>query len=244
MIKQVESYQLYNLGLFEPHLILDVRPQQDYMKGHVATAVNTPPPRQTATDSDRQSSLVAFLASVVNDCGMDFGHVSPVVLYGDGSAASTTHVRWMAERLASLKTQMVCFGQVPAGHSGGVAELADRIAKYTEECWLLQDTYDEFSAIFPYLCGLPPGEEVPPLPTQIVPGIFLGCRPLGKRGSLCLSPAWADSIGLSAFLLSSGVDPPPEAAAVLRTTEPDDPNLDMQECWRQSSAFIERALAQ
>lgn len=40
----VNSFDVYNLPLFEDHLVIDCRNSEDYQKEHIATAFNIPPP--------------------------------------------------------------------------------------------------------------------------------------------------------------------------------------------------------
>ena len=42
LLRKVGPDEVFNLPLYEHHLVIDIRPSQEYSRGHMATAVSFP----------------------------------------------------------------------------------------------------------------------------------------------------------------------------------------------------------
>ena len=63
LVREVSTEDLFNLPLYEHHLVIDTRARREFDAGHVASAVSYPSPcfdDPDCTESDREKSLLAF----------------------------------------------------------------------------------------------------------------------------------------------------------------------------------------
>ena len=61
----VES--LFNLPLYEHHLVIDTRPADEYASGHIVSAVSYPSPESECSDQEREKTLIKFIKSYVKE---------------------------------------------------------------------------------------------------------------------------------------------------------------------------------
>ncbi len=66
-VKIVGTIELFNLPLYEHHLVIDTRSSSDYHSGHIATAVSFPGPPVGTSESDKEKKLVKFIKAYVKE---------------------------------------------------------------------------------------------------------------------------------------------------------------------------------
>lgn len=64
---EASTQDLFNLPLYEHHLVIDTRRSDEYSSGHIATAVSLPSPPLESTEREREQSLVQFIVSYVKE---------------------------------------------------------------------------------------------------------------------------------------------------------------------------------
>ena len=104
-ITNVQPDDIFNLPLFEHHLVIDTRSTEAFAAGHIATAVSLPgPAADQFSDEANEVLLVSFVVELLED-GLQPENISPVVVYGDGVDGSNAQcfMRWLAERLVKLQ---------------------------------------------------------------------------------------------------------------------------------------------
>ena len=153
-VARVNADDVFNLPLYEYHLVIDTRTVVEYERGHIATAASLPAPERSSSDSEKERALVLFLAQLVED-GLQPEMVSPVLLYGDGSERAESYNEWLASRMAALKgdrpLEVATLGprgpQLDhASSAEGVAQeyvplvdLSDRLKKYTQQVGFVKE---------------------------------------------------------------------------------------------------------
>lgn len=206
ILRRVSPERLFNLPLYEHHLVIDLRSAERFAEGRIATAVSFPSPVLDCREAERERGLVAFVRGYARDY-LTPENPSPVVVYGDDdSAESAVHAEWLAGRLQRLRAERKTVarldkeeGEAGGGGGGGggggvVVEEADckldffeyfclTIADRARELWMLEGGYDAFCAEYPFLCGHVEFDDMFPLPHQISRQLLLGTRvfPLTKE---------------------------------------------------------------
>lgn len=66
-VKVVGTRELFNLPLYEHHLVIDTRTSSDYQSGHIATAVSFPGPPLDSSESDKERKLIKFIRACVKE---------------------------------------------------------------------------------------------------------------------------------------------------------------------------------
>ena len=72
LLRTVDPDDVFNLPLYEHHLVMDLRPSREYSKGHMATAVSFPyPPLQLVASciATYSSSISGTIVSAVSGGG-------------------------------------------------------------------------------------------------------------------------------------------------------------------------------
>ncbi len=64
-IKNVGTQDLFNLPLYEHHLVIDTRSRVEYEAGHVATSASFPGPPLETPEPERERELVRFIRSYI-----------------------------------------------------------------------------------------------------------------------------------------------------------------------------------
>ncbi len=67
VLLEATAQDLFNLPLYEHHLVIDTRHPDEYSCGHIATAVSLPSPPLESTEGERERSLVQFIISYVKE---------------------------------------------------------------------------------------------------------------------------------------------------------------------------------
>lgn len=199
ILRQVSPEQLFNLPLYEHHLVIDIRSAERFAAGRIATAVSFPSPALHCPEEERERGLAAFARAYARDY-LRPENPNPVVIYGDDSAEDVLHAEWLAGRLQRLRAERKTVarldkeeGREGGGRSGVVVEETDgqldfleyfclTIADKAQELWILEGGYDAFYTEYPFLCGHVEFGDMFPLPHQISRQLFLGTRvfPLTK----------------------------------------------------------------
>ena len=58
---------LFNLSLYEHHLVIDTRSSDEYASGHIVSAVSYPSPECECPDQEREKTLIKFIKSYVKE---------------------------------------------------------------------------------------------------------------------------------------------------------------------------------
>ena len=58
ILRKATAEDLFNLPLYEHHLLIDTRPTEEYALGHIATAVSFPSPSLDLPEEERGKSLI------------------------------------------------------------------------------------------------------------------------------------------------------------------------------------------
>ena len=67
LLREASSQDLFNLPLYEHHLVIDTRLPEDYARGHIATAVSLPSPTLDCSEEEREQLLVQFIESYIKE---------------------------------------------------------------------------------------------------------------------------------------------------------------------------------
>ena len=67
VLRHINLESLFNLPLYEHHLVIDTRSADDYDKGHVVSAVSYPSPVCECSDLEREKTLIKFIKSYVKE---------------------------------------------------------------------------------------------------------------------------------------------------------------------------------
>ncbi len=60
VLRTVSPQDVFNLPLYEHHLVIDLRPPDQYALGHLASAVSYPSPPLGTTEEEREEGLVRY----------------------------------------------------------------------------------------------------------------------------------------------------------------------------------------
>ena len=66
-VKVVGTREVFNLPLYEHHLVIDTRAISDYQDGHIATAVSFPGPSLDTSEVDKEKKLIKFIKEYVKE---------------------------------------------------------------------------------------------------------------------------------------------------------------------------------
>ncbi len=183
-IKVVATVSVFNLPLYEHHLVIDTRSFEEYQTGHIATAVSFPSPRSSCSESEKEAKLIQFAKDYATEyCRPE--NPNPVVIYGGKEKAeSLSHAEWLAEKLKSLQQQRNIVA-IPDSYStqdsdpdpyNPLETFYQTVADRVKEIWILEGGYESFHNNYPFLCGQVAIEDMYPTPHQITCQLFLGSR--------------------------------------------------------------------
>jgi len=172
-VEVVSALRAFNLPLYEVFFVIDCRNGSDFTKGHIASALNFPPPDPI---SNKMDAFYAF-AQYANEnfCNDRW---DPIVIYGDDSAQVQDHIVWLVECLLTF------INNPPKYHDG--SWFIKCMSQSVQSIWVLEGGYKEFVQHYPLLRYLPTSENgdtgassMKPLPYHVSTeggGIFLGSR--------------------------------------------------------------------
>ena len=99
--KTVSPVKVFNLPLYEHHLVIDTRKEEEYLRGHIVSAIHYPSWSPTLSNEEQDASLLQFIHKVIDEC-LRPENPDPVVVYGTGDDACE-QAKWLAKRLETLK---------------------------------------------------------------------------------------------------------------------------------------------
>ena len=67
ILRHIDVERLFNLPLYEHHLVIDTRSANDYSSGHIVSAVSYPSPPRTSSDLEREKTLIKFIKGYVKE---------------------------------------------------------------------------------------------------------------------------------------------------------------------------------
>jgi hypothetical protein len=247
LLREVGPDEVFNLPLYEHHLVIDLRPSQMYSQGHMATAVSFPRPPLECVEADREIQLIEFVRSYVREF-MRPENPSPILLYGDDTADTKFHAEWLAARLGAMQRERKTVATYAPEELATVSIEDPRfdyfehfcltIADHAKEIWILRCSYEEFAAKYGFLCGDVDFETMDPLPHRISEHIFLGSRviPLTKKA--------LSTLGITHMIVSKHQEldwAELHDLSVLTCDVRDCNSQAMMECWTASVQFIREA---
>lgn len=245
-LRKATPQDLFNLPLYEHHLVIDIRSAEEYARGHIATAVSYPNLSLECPEEEREKSLVKFIRSYVKEYQRP-ENPSPVVLYGSERPECVFHAEWLAGRLTQLQKdrKMVVKFEPPKEQEVGepfnhFEHFCLTIADRAQEIWILEGGYDAFQLEYEFLCGDVDFTAMFPLPHQISKNLLLGTRmvPLTKD---CLSKLQISHIILSEYQNVNWKEL--QGIEVLRCSVQEFGPQDMFPCWSACTEFITEAVA-
>ena len=255
-LRRVPPVDVFNLPLYEHHLVIDVRSAAQYGQGRLVSAVSLPALPLRSSDKEREAQLASFVSRLVNECSIP-DNASPVVVYGNPGEETDAQVQWLADRLGRLKQTALAI--VVLGEPPGTAQVGNEcddesrydpmtyfcqtIASKTAELWCIEGGFEAFQAKYSYLCGTMEFVDMTPIPHEITPNLYLGSRAmeynkteLQKLGmthfvgaAICSEQVkWEDMVGI----------------ATLSCAVKDTDNQNMEGCWQAVTEFISTAVAE
>ena len=186
ILRWVTPGDLFNLPLYEHHLVIDIRQPVHYAEGHIATAVSYPSPSLECSPDEREKGLVKFIKEYVKEY-LRPDNPSPVVVYGDvSSPESQFHAEWLARKLEKLQKDRKVVAKVDSADAdvefpeekpfNHFEHFCLTIADRAHEIWILEGGYGAFRAEYDFLCGNIEFSDMYPLPHEINKSLFLGTR--------------------------------------------------------------------
>jgi protein-tyrosine phosphatase len=171
--RNISNDDIYNLSLYEGYLIIDTRSRELYDEHHIISAFSLPPPTPGIGES-REEQLKKFIETTIQYYSPE--RWSPVIIYGDETAPAHEHAVWLVEFIRELVNTSI-YQSTEKNTEDFITGFIESIKSRTKEIWFLQ-SYDEFRAEFPILCG-PSSigfENLEMLPQKITANVFLGAR--------------------------------------------------------------------
>ena len=240
--RAVPPVELFNLPLYEHHLVIDTRSKEEYQSGHIVSAIHYPSWSPCFSDEEREASLLAFIHTVIEEC-LRPENPNPVVVYGDGENARD-HAQWLATRLEFLKKDRLSVAKVTADYSGGsqqanpVEYFCITIADKTREVWYLEGGYNGFQKQYDFLCGQITFMEMMPLPHHIIEHIYLASRAVPLEADYLHKLHVTHVIVSQHQLVDWGQL---TGISVLKCDVRDTDYQNMANCWNASVHFIDSA---
>lgn len=142
-LETVTPESVYNLQLFECYLLIDLRPAELYTKGHIASALNYPPPKDEETITD---NLVKFVTWADNNTINE--RWSPIILYGDDELPDVEY-----HLLNFARTIQEYFVTESKKKLRSEYNTIMKIAKQCKALWKIKGGYIEFEKKYEFLCG-------------------------------------------------------------------------------------------
>lgn len=67
VLVHINIENLFNLPLYEHHLVIDTRSTEEYASGHIVSAVSYPSPKCKCSNKEREKTLIKFIKSYVKE---------------------------------------------------------------------------------------------------------------------------------------------------------------------------------
>ena len=67
LLRLVSPMDIFNLPLYEHHLVIDTRTREEYQAGHIASAVSYPSSPVECPELERETTLIEFIQSYVSE---------------------------------------------------------------------------------------------------------------------------------------------------------------------------------
>jgi hypothetical protein len=247
-LKNVSPVQVFNLPLYEHHLVLDARPKESFEKGTIVSSVSFPAPPVDTTEKERELCLVAFIIKLVGECSSP-DNASPVVIYGENTEAYRTHVSWLSGRLSKLKHSKLTIAMISGDLNleptddatfDPLEYFCNTIASRTTELWNIEGGFESFQAKYSYLCGTESFGDMLPIPYEITPNIYLGSR------AMVFDKDTMTRLGITHFV-GANQDRKVDwdgllGVTTLKCAVQDVNYQQMTECWEAVTMFISEAL--
>ncbi|KAL5502565.1 hypothetical protein EMCRGX_G009361 [Ephydatia muelleri] len=239
----VSPEDVFNLPLYEHHLVIDIRQNEEYLRGHIVSAVSYPSPSRECTEKERETTLFDFVRSYVEQYARP-ENPNPVVIYGDDRLETQSHAEWLSTKLCTLKNdrkRIVAYDRSRSDEEhgyDGFEFFCETLADATNEIWVLDGGYEGFQSQYGFLCGNVEFTDLHPLPHQINRYLFLGSRVVPLNAS-CLS-----QLGITHVIVSDRQEIEWEefgGIQVLRCAVRDVDSERMAPCWTSCVEFIEGA---
>ena len=247
LLRKVSSLDVFNLPLFEHHLVVDTRSPEEFSNGHMATAVSFPSPALACPEEKKEQALLDFVKAYVREY-LRPENPSPVLIYGSGRQECVAHANWLAEKLEKLQKDRQSVAVVSSPHDDRNVEDATfnhfehfchTIADRAREIWILDDSYQAFHNEYDFLCGDVAFADMFPLPHQINKHVFLGSR------AVLLTRDCLRKIKLSHLIVSTrqNIDwKELQDISVLQCDVKHSNSQEMSSCWTACCQFITEAL--
>lgn len=239
----VSPEDLFNLPLYEHHLVIDIRREEEYQLGHIVSAVSYPSPPRECSEKERERTLADFIRSFVEQYVRP-ENPNPVVIYGDDRLETHSHAEWLSSKLCSLKNdrkRIVVYDQSNTEEERSYDSFeffCETLADATNEIWVLEGGYAAFQSLYGFLCGNVEFTDLYPLPHLINRHLYLGSRVVPLKAS-CLS-----QMGVTHLIVSDYQEiewEELEGIHVLRCAVRDSNTEQMGACWSSCVKFIEEA---
>ena len=239
----VNPEDVFNLPLYEHHLVIDIRRNEEYRQGHIVSAVSYPSPSRECTEKERENTLFEFVRSYVDEYARP-ENPNPVVIYGDDRLETQSHAEWLSTKLCALKNdrkRIVAYDQSSSEGEHGYDSFeffCETLADATNEIWVLEGGYEAFRSQYGFLSGNVEFTDLHPLPHQINGHLFLGSRVVP------LNAGWLSQLGITHVIVSDRQEIEWEefgGIQVLRCPAKDVDSERMAPCWASCVQFIEGA---
>ena len=248
ILRKVTPEDLFNLPLYEHHLVIDTRSQEEYSQGHIATAVSYPSPDLDCSEEEKERSLVAFIKSYIKEYFRP-ENPSPIVVYGSEQPDCQLHAEWLATRLEMLQKDRRMIAKFDSQtkedtyveHPFNYFEhFCLTIADRAHEIWILEGGYNAFRSEYEFLCGKIEFNSMFPLPHRISKNLFLGTRWMTLTKD-CLSKLQITHMIVSEYQKIDWNEL--EDISVLRCSVQDINSQNMFPCWTACTEFISEAIS-
>jgi hypothetical protein len=171
-VEVVSAKRAFNLPLYEVYFVIDCRQASKFIVGHIASALNFPPP---VARSERHQSLAEFANYASDNFCND--RWDPIVLYGDDDEEVVAHMQWVVAKLLEFAGT-----SPPDGMENWFIQC---ICKKARNIWIIEGGYEGFVKEYPLLTFTPVqpfdtgASSMKPLPYHVSSegdGVFLGSR--------------------------------------------------------------------
>lgn len=168
LVRTVNAQKAFNLPLYEVFFVIDCREASKYAAGHIASAMNFPPP---ASFESKDLCLARFVQYASNNFCND--RWDPIVVYGDSSREVVEHMTWVVQRLLD-------FIQSPTIQDGDW--FMKCMSQHAQNIWVIECGYEGFTFLYPPLNCISDESgagTMIPLPYHVASdgkGLFIGSR--------------------------------------------------------------------
>lgn len=201
----VSPRQLYNLPIYESHLILDCRPKDQWEADGVHSAHWFPP--ETSVDDSLRHLIHDLMHGELPE------HLNPLIVYNE-SGVLDARVQSLAERLQTLKETPLNLDLMAFDEElrEAVVYFARKLSSTTMSVWFVDGGFAAVKAAYPVICGKASVSELRPLPPCIDDGFYLGSRPvdLDRRlnSLLCIEADLRQGLGIGGLIVNKEIQLP------------------------------------